>query len=106
ELIMETDNVFSGTSGAVLVENAPQNGNYDERLRNIVVERNIFAGSSTGGGRQILVSAVNETLRDNIFNGTVAGGGIGAQIAERGIEPVPQYVEFYNNTCYGGSSCA
>jgi hypothetical protein len=71
-----------------------------------VVERNLFAGRSTGGGRQILVSAVNETLRDNVFNGTVAGGGSGAQIAERGIEPVPQGVEFYNNTCYGSGSCA
>ena len=78
----------------------------DERLRNIVVERNIFAGSSTGGGRQILVSAMNETLRDNVFNGTIAGGGTGAQIAQRGIEPQPQYAEFYNNTCYGGGSCA
>ena len=106
EYIMETDNVFSGTSGAILVENAPQNSVTDERLRNIVVERNIFAGRSTGGGRQILVSAVNETLRDNVFNGTVAGGGSGAQIAQRGIEPQPQYVEFYDNTCYGGGSCA
>ena len=52
------------------------------------------------------MSAVNETLRDNVFNGTVAGGGTGAQIAERGIEPVPQGVEFYNNTCYGSGSCA
>jgi hypothetical protein len=106
EYIMETDNVFSGTSGAILVENAPQNSVTDERLRNIVVERNIFAGRSTGGGRQILVSAVNATLRDNVFNGTVAGGGSGVQIAQRGIEPQPQYVEFYNNTCYGGGSCA
>jgi len=106
ELIEISDNVFSGTSGAILVDTAPQNGVTDERLRNIVVERNIFAGRSTGGGRQILVSAVNTTLRDNVFNGTVAGGGSGAQIAQRGIEPVPQHVEFYNNTCYGGGSCA
>ena len=106
ELIEISDNLFTGTSGAQLVENAPQNSGDDERLRNIVVERNVFAGSSTGEGRQILVSAVNETLRDNVFNGTVAGGGQGAQIAERGIEPVPQGIEFYNNTCYGGGSCA
>jgi hypothetical protein len=106
EMVEVSNNLFTGTSGAQLVENSPQNGVTDERLRNIVVERNIFAGSSTGGGRQILVSAVNETLRDNVFNGTVAGGGSGAQIAERGIEPQPQNVEFYNNTCYGGSSCA
>jgi hypothetical protein len=106
ELVEISDNLFTGTSGAQLVETSPQNGVTDERIRNIVVERNLFAGRSTGGGRQILVSAVNETLRDNAFNGTVAGGGSGAQIAERGIEPVPQGVEFYNNTCYGSGSCA
>jgi hypothetical protein len=106
ELVEVSDNLFTGTSGAQLVETTPQNGVTDERLRNIVVERNLFAGSSTGGGRQILASAVNETLRDNVFNGTAAGGGTGAQIAQRGIEPVPQGVEFYNNTCYGSGSCA
>jgi hypothetical protein len=79
ELIEISDNLFSGTSGAILVETAPQNANYDERLRNIVVERNIFQGSSTNGGRQLLVSAVNETVRDNVFNQTVAGGGEGIQ---------------------------
>ncbi len=106
ELIEISDNLFSGTSGAILVETAPQNSNYDERLRNIVVERNIFQGSSTGGGRQLLVSAVNETVRDNVFNQSVAGGGQGIQVARRGIEPVPQFVEIYNNTCYEGTCAA
>jgi hypothetical protein len=106
ELVEISDNLFTGTSGAQLVENAPQNGNDDERLRNIVVERNLFQGSSTGGGRQILVSAVNETLRDNVFNQSVAGGGQGIQIAKRGIEPAPQFVAVYNNTCYGGTCAA
>jgi hypothetical protein len=106
ELIEISDNLFTGTSGAQLVETAPQNANNDERLRNIVVERNIFQGSDTGGGRQILVSAVNETLRDNVFNQSVAGGGEGIQVAERGIEPVPQFVQVYNNTCYAGTCAA
>ena len=106
ELIEISDNLLSGTSGAILVDTAPQNSNYDERLRNIVVERNIFQGSSTGGGRQLLVSAVNETVRDNVFNQSVAGGGQGIQVAERGIEPVPQFVEIYNNTCNEGTCAA
>jgi hypothetical protein len=106
ELIEISDNLFTGTSGAQLVETAPQNAQDDERLRNIVVERNIFQGSDTGGGRQILVSAVNETLRDNVFNQHVVGGGEGIQVAERGIEPVPQFVEVYNNTCYAGTCAA
>jgi len=102
---MLSDNAFGGTSGAQLVETAPQNGVTDERLRNIVVERNSFT-AMTGIGRQILVSAVNATLRDNVFNGTHANPTWGIQIAQRGIEPVPQGVEIYNNTCYGGQNCA
>ena len=97
-----SDNRFSGTSGAQLVENAPQNSGDDERLRDIVVERNLFS-SSTGAhdGRQLLVSAVNETVRDNVFY--MPGSppaAFGVQVARRGIEPVPSGVEVYNNTCY------
>ena len=106
ELVEISDNVFSGTSGAILVDTAPQNSVTDERLRNIVVERNIFQGSSTNGGRQLLVSAVNETVRDNVFNQSVAGGGQGIQVTERGIEPIPQFVQVYNNTCDEGSCAA
>jgi len=80
-----------------------QNQQYDERLRHIIVERNLFRGVSGGFGRQILVSAVNETLRDNIFFVTAGAGSTpqyGAEVAQRGVEPVPQYAQFYNNTCY------
>jgi hypothetical protein len=106
ELIEISDNLFSGTSGAILVDTAPQNSVTDERLRNIVIERNLFQGRDTGGGRQLLLSAVNATVRENVFDQSVAGGGQGVQIAERGIEPVPQHVEVYNNTCYGGTCAA
>jgi hypothetical protein len=103
EYVEISDNLFTGASGAQLVETAPQNQQYDERLRNITVERNLFVGVSGGFGRQLLVSAVNETLRDNIFYvtaGDVNAPQYGTQIAQRGVEPMPQYVQFYNNTCY------
>jgi hypothetical protein len=104
EIIEISDNAFGGTSGAQLVENAPQNAGDDERLRNIVFERNLFqASTGVQGGRQLLVSAVNETVRDNVFYmpGTSAKyPAYGVQVAKRGVEPVPSGVEVYNNTCY------
>jgi hypothetical protein len=104
ELIEISDNLFSGTSGAQLVETSPQNGVTDERLRNIVIERNVFApAAGSGSGRELLVGAVNETVRDNVFYGPSTRG---VQIARRGLEPVPQFVEVYNNTCSGLGSCA
>lgn len=100
-----SDNLFQGTSGAQLVEIAPTDNVKDERIRYIVVERNVFQGSSTGSGRQVLVSAENVTLRDNAFNQTIGGGGDGADICERGsIAAWPtQYIQAYNNSCYGGT---
>jgi len=104
ELLEISDNWFGGTSGAQLVENAPQNSGDDERLRNIVVERNLFSGTTSApGGKHLLVSAVNETVRDNVFYmpGTPSQYAFyGVQVAQRGIEPVPSGVEVYNNTCY------
>jgi hypothetical protein len=49
------------------------------------------------------VSAVNATVRDNVFYmpGTLTQYPIyGVQVAQRGIEPVPSGVEVYNNTCF------
>ncbi|MBV8147371.1 MAG: hypothetical protein JO184_20430 [Gammaproteobacteria bacterium] len=103
ELVQVSDNLFTGAAGAQLVETAPQNPSNDERLRNVVVERSLFLAVSGGAGRQILVSAVNETLRDNVFNVSAADATppqYAAQVAQRGMEPVPQYVELYNNSCY------
>jgi hypothetical protein len=103
EYVEISDNLFTGAAGAQLVETAPQTQQYDERLRNIVLERNLFRAVSGGSGRQILVSALNETLRDNVFYvtaGDVTPPQYAAQVAQRGVEPLPQYVELYNNTCY------
>jgi hypothetical protein len=96
-------NYFGGSSGANLVEVSPQNPQSDERLRYIVIERNLFAGTENDG-RQLAVSGSNITVRNNVFHN--ASGSFGVQVAQRGIEPAPQFVEVYNNTCYGGGSSA
>lgn len=104
ELIVESYNLFTGTSGANLVENAPQNANTDERLRNIVMEGNFFSASTGAqGGRLLQVSAVNVAIRDNVFYmpGTPTQYPFyGAQMGARAMEPVASALGFYNNTCY------
>jgi len=105
ENVMVTDNLFAGKSGANMVEFAPQSNSADERLRNIVAERNIYAPSNIGAvdGRMQVIAAANVTMRDNIF---FAGSSLtnppftGVQIYQRGLEPVANEVEIYNNTCY------
>lgn len=106
ELMMITDNFFGGNSGGQLVEIAPQNGGDDERLRNIVVERNLFKASTQAqGGVLALVSAQNVTLRDNVFD--MLGPDafhypiLGIQGAQRGGSNIAATnLEAYNNTCY------
>jgi hypothetical protein len=104
EFVEISDNLFTGNSGAQLAEVTPQNERDDERLRNIVLERNLFASSTTvQGGRQLLISASNTTIRNNVFDmrGSAAQYPIyGVQVGKRGIEPIPRGVEVIGNTCY------
>lgn len=106
EYLEVSDNVFSGLSGANLVEFTPQNTTTDERLRLVVFERNMMigaTGNAGGPGNLLWMSASNGTVRNNVFFVTAADTtppGRGSQFLQRGIEPVPQGNEIYNNTCY------
>jgi hypothetical protein len=105
ELIEISDNWFGGTSGAELVDIEPQNAGVDERLRNIVFERNLLAGSTLAqGGNQMRTSVVNETIRDNVFlmnsSSSVKYPIYGVDAGQLGVGPVISGVEVYNNTCY------
>ena len=115
ELNEISDNLFTGTSGAQLVEIAPQNSVTDERLQNIVFERNLVIGTAGGSGK-VLTSVQNGTFRDNVFNtADTSGTDFSLQIARRGVEwnstagaptnpSEPQYNEAFNNSCYSLSS--
>jgi hypothetical protein len=119
EYIEISDNFLAGTSGSQIVENAPQNANDDERLRYIVFERNYIRGgqapvtNGTGyGATKMLISAVNETVRNNVFYVAASDPAISdysMQISRRGVEPATSAIEIYNNTCYAltrQSGCA
>jgi hypothetical protein len=98
-----SDNYFGGTSGANAVEIAPENSADDERLRYIVIERNVWWQSTALSGRQLLISGVNITARDNAFY-LAADTNSGIQLCQLGSEPAPQYIETYNNSFYAASN--
>lgn len=107
ELIEISDNLFTGNSGGVLSDIAPENGGVDERERNIVIERNIYNSTTNGGGDTLLLlSAANATLRDNAFYMPALSSsiyaGTGAIVAQRGSGggEVVQFNEAFNNTCF------
>jgi hypothetical protein len=125
ELIEIDDNLFTGNTNGQLIEIAPQNGQYDERLQNIVFERNILA--PTGSETPLATSGINFTIRDNAFYGGLSGEGLWLGAERRGTEwssctaascsggtvsaaPTnpnePELYEVYNNTCnLGGGNC-
>ena len=87
----------------------------DERLQNIVFERNLLFGTAGGSGK-LLASVQNGTFRDNVFNtANTTGADLSLQFARRGIEwnstpgapnnpSEPQYDEAFNNSCYSLSA--
>jgi hypothetical protein len=98
EYVEISDNYFGGTSGGNSVEISPENSGSDERLRYIVVERNIFDGAAKSG-RQLQISGVDITARNNAFL-LQTETAFGIQVCQRGIELPPRNVEVYNNTFY------
>jgi hypothetical protein len=119
-----SDDFFGGLAGAEIVETSAQNGQTDERIQFVVLERSIFAPSASSS--QLLAGAMNETVRDNVFFGgggatsgqrgfqgtsnnttgaTVPCSGTGVTTAPT-IPLYPQFNEFFNNTCDGGGCMA
>jgi hypothetical protein len=103
EYLEISDNLFAGKSGSQIVEFSPQNGVSDERGRYMVFERNVVDATVSGG--KVLIGGVNNTVRDNAVIGQGGNPTYAFQIAQRGIEPAPQYVEVYNNSCNAVSVC-
>jgi len=111
------DNLFTGTSGTVMVSMAPMNAQNDERERYGIFERNYIQGTvgaaGTGNGAtKVAVAAVNVTVRNNVWfvpAGDTYISDYNLQVSKYGIEPTASGVEVYNNTCYAltqQSSCA
>lgn len=117
-----SDNFYGGSPvGAEMVENVAQNAVTDERIQFVVEERNIFSPSSNTSG-QLLIGAMNSTVRDNVFlnsggasfgnrgfqgtsNSNVAQPCSGTGTTAAPVLPLyPTGDEAYNNTC-DGSQC-
>lgn len=98
------DSYFAGVSGADCAGVGPQNSSYDERVRYIVVERNVFHADGTAAGtycghngNMFVIAGQYITARDNVFLQPVDGTS-GLAVYQDGIEPAPTNVEVFNNT--------
>ncbi len=103
EQIQISDNIFRAGVEAWPVAIGPQNEANDERLRDIVLERNQFiAGSSNAV--MVVLWAQSVTVRNNLFEVSNSTGDVRCVGAtRRGVEPAPVNVDIYNNTAYSNS---
>lgn len=107
--IVIADNIF-GSSGPWPVAIGPQDALHDERLRDILIEKNRFyAGYGDQSTTKVQISlniwARQVTLRNNIFDGTGSSNYYTAvNISQRGTAPAPMDVRIYNNTIYQNGS--
>ncbi len=105
EFCVISDNAFNDAGPVAWKAGiGPQNGSTDERAENIIFERNYMRAS--GSTMHFLnVWARRVTVRNNVFDGTGAAGGlVVVNIEKRGIEPTPRDNAVYNNTAYRDDS--
>jgi PKD repeat protein len=105
EYAIISGNVF-GSSGPWPVNLAPQDSGSDERLSNLVFERNRYVqdhGDTSAIPLQIglRIAAREVTARSNVVDGSGAGRYFtGIAVVHGGPEPAPAGVRLYNNTLF------
>jgi PKD repeat protein len=96
EQIVLSDNVFQGGANAWSVAVAPQYSGADERIRDVIVENNLFRPGS-GTFEDLVLCARQVTVRNNVFI-AASGQATGITIGQRGVEPPSADVRVLNNT--------
>lgn len=107
EKVVVADNSFVGGTAQETVKIAPQNDSSDERVRDVILERNYFLmgpGAAYGLVLQGGVSFV--TVRNNIINSSNSASSFPADIYiyGAGAGPAVSTVNIYNNTLYTTSA--
>lgn len=96
-----TDNRFEGGSQSQWhLAIGPQDDVSNENISHLQIERNWIV-SGPNSANSIEVNASYSIIRNNVFNFTPSASyGSAALIWRRGVEPLPQRVRAFNNTCY------
>jgi PKD repeat protein len=106
EQVVVSDNKIIGGSGPYLVVLGPQHTLHDERVRDVIVERNWFKAGNNATQAALVMHNREITARNNICDMTEGStGGICFHASLEGVsspspEPPPDNVRIYNNTAY------
>lgn len=103
EKILIADNRIEGGANPWMISLGPQNDESDERVRDVIVERNWFTSNSQTQ-MHMHVNSSATTIRNNISDMTNGVYRHGIGISKAGATPAPVDVHVYNNTFYSGAA--
>jgi hypothetical protein len=107
EFVVITDNKFTNALSQTSLDIGPQNNASNERVRNVVAERNWLLSSMPQVSCSPIVLAASEvTVRNNIIDGTGCDGFYGISVTAQGntVIAAPANNGVFNNTIYLGST--
>lgn len=102
EKIIIADNKIEGGANAWQVSLGPQDEITDERVRDVILERNWFTANSRTQV-PMHINSSQTTIRNNICNLSGAADFICVNVSRWGITPAPVDTQIYNNTFYSGA---
>jgi len=106
ERVVVADNIFHGNGSIIWMVNiAPQNAQFDERMRDIIVDGNFFLADGVNVQTALNVwSTQNATIRNNIVAGSSSSFSmaiaVGAEDASNTAQTHSQHITVLNNTCH------
>ena len=103
EKVIIADNKIEGGANPWMLSLGPQDEITDERVRDVIVERNWFTSNSRTQ-LHMHINSSGTTIRNNICDLTNAPWHTCVSISQWGITPAPDNNRVYNNTFFSGSS--
>jgi hypothetical protein len=107
EQVVVSDNKLLGAGSPYLVVTGPQNANRDERVRDVIFERNWFKAGNSATRVALVIHSYETTVRNNICDMTGGDSGVTCfNPTLYGDSPAraPHDIRIYNNTGYKSGS--
>lgn len=105
EKVIIADNKIEGGANTWYVSLGPQDEISDERVRDVILERNWFTANSRTQV-PMHINSSQTTIRNNICNLSGAAYHTCVNVSRWGITPEPSDTQIYNNTFYSGAGTA
>jgi hypothetical protein len=112
EKVVVSGNRLYGDGSTYITDFGPQNALGDERVRDVIIEKNYFQAANGITRSELVTSGEEITIRNNLFNLTGGANGrfaVNVRRAGGGTTspaPFPDHIRIYNNTIYASDTAS